>query len=70
MSFKTLKFNNIALSKKTFHKSKEPIDLLSVNANQIVESDKFKPNKQGFKPFIVYLKGEIPKPLCIMHYFT
>ena len=40
MSFKTLKFNNIALSKKTFHKSKEPIDLLSVNANQIVESDK------------------------------
>ena len=70
MSFKTLKFNNIAPSMKKFHKSKEPIDLLSVNFNQTVVSDKFKHNNRGFKHFIVYLKGDIPKPLCIMHYFT
>ena len=27
---KTLKFNNIRYNKKEFHKSKEPIDLMSV----------------------------------------
>ena len=41
MSEKTLKFNNIRLNKKEFHKSKEPIDLLSANIDQIVVSDKF-----------------------------
>ena len=41
MSEKTLKFNNIRLNKKELHKSKEPIDLLSVNIDQIVISDKF-----------------------------
>ena len=30
MSEKTLKFKNIRLNKKEFHKSKEPIDLFSV----------------------------------------
>ena len=40
MSEKTLKFNNIRLNKKEFHKSKEPIDLMSVNVDQIVVSDK------------------------------
>ena len=52
MSFKILKFNNIALSKRKFSKSKEPIYLLSVNVNQIVVSDKFKHNNEGFKYFI------------------
>ena len=66
MSEKTLKFNNIALSKKKFHKSKKPIDLVSVNVDQIVICDKFKHNNEGFKYFIGYLKGEIPKPLCII----
>ena len=42
MSKKTLKFNNITLNKKEFHKSKEPIDLMSLNVDQIVISDKFK----------------------------
>ena len=42
MSEKTLKFNNIRLNKKEFHKSKEPIDLMSVIVDQIVLSDKFK----------------------------
>ena len=38
MSEKTLKFNNIILNKKKFHRSKEPIDLLSVDLYQIVVS--------------------------------
>ena len=63
MSEKTLKFNNIKLNKKEFHKSKEPIDLLWVNIDQIVISDKFKHNNEGFKYFIGYLEGEIVKPL-------
>ena len=36
MSEKTLKFNNIILNKKTFHRSKEPIELFSVNADQML----------------------------------
>ena len=66
MSEKTLKFNNIRLNKKEFHKSKEPIDLFSVNVDQIVVSDKFKHNNESFKHFIGYQKGEIVKPLCII----
>ena len=53
MNEKTLKFNDIIL-KKEFHKSKKPIDLFSVNINQIVVSDKFKHNKEVFKHFIGY----------------
>ena len=66
MGEKTLKFNNIRLNKKEFHKSKEPIDLMSVNVDQIVVSDKFKHNNEGFKYFIGYQEGEIVKPLCII----
>ena len=53
MSKKTLKFSNIRLNKKEFHKSKEPIDLMSVNVCQIVISDKFKHNNEGFKYLLV-----------------
>ena len=66
MSEKTLKFNNIRLNKKEFHKSKEPIDLMSVNVDQIVVSDKFKHNNEGFKYFIGYQEGKIVKSLCII----
>ena len=66
MSEKTLQFNNIILSKKKIHKSKEPIDLLSVDLDQIVVSYKFTHNGKGFKYFIGYQKGEIVKPLCII----
>ena len=66
MSEKTLKFNNIRLNKKRFHKSKEPIDVMSVNVDQIVISDKFKHNNEGFKYFIDYKEGGIVKPLCII----
>ena len=65
MSEKTLQFNNIILIKKKFHKSKEPIDLLSVKVDQIVVYDKFKHNIEGFKYFIGYLESRIVKPLCI-----
>ena len=36
MSEKTLKFGNIRLNKKEFHKSQQPIDLKSVNLDQIL----------------------------------
>ena len=65
MSEKTLKLNNITYNKKQFHKSREPIDLLSVDVDQIVVSYKFKHNDKGFKHFIGYLEGKIVKPLCI-----
>ena len=66
MSEKTLKFNNIRLNKKKSRKSKELIDLLSVDLDQIVVSYKFKHNGEGFKHLIGYLEGEIVKPLCII----
>ena len=66
VSGKRLKFNNIKLDEKEFHRSKEPIDLLSVDLDQIVVSDKFKHNNEGFKYFIGYQEGEIVKPLCII----
>ena len=66
MSEKTLKFNNIILNKKKFHKSKEPVDLLLVDSDQIVVSYKFKHNDEGFKCFIGYLENGIVKPLCIV----
>ena len=66
MSGKTLKFDNIILNKKKFHRPKEPIDLLLVDLDQIVVSHKFKHNGESFKHFIGYLKGEIVNPLCFI----
>ena len=66
MSEKTLKLNNIRVNIEEFHKSKQPIDLMSVNIDQIVVSDKFKHSDEGFKYFIGYQEGEIVKPLCII----
>ena len=63
---KTLTFKNLRLNKKTFHQSKEPIHLFSVNVDQIVISDKSKHNNESFKCFIGYQKGEIVKPFCII----
>ena len=65
MSEKALKFDNIRVNKKEFHKSKQPVDLEIINVDQIVVSDKFKHSDKGFKYFIGYKKGEIVKPLCI-----
>ena len=66
MSEKTLKFDNIRVNKKEFHKSKQPIDLDLVNVDQIVVSDKFKHSDDGFKYFIGYREGDIVNPLCII----
>ena len=66
MSEKTLKLANIKLNKKEFHKSKQPIDLKSVNVDQLVVSDKFRHSNEGFKYFIDYQDNEIVKPLCII----
>ena len=46
--------------------SKNTIDLMSVNVDQIVVSDKFNYNEASFKYCIGYQKGEIVKPLCII----
>ena len=37
-----------------------------VNIDQVVPSDKFKHDKEGFKYFIGYQKNEIVKPFCII----
>ena len=44
MSENTLKFDNIRVNKKEFHKFKQPTDLGLVNVDQIVVSDKSKHN--------------------------
>ena len=66
MSEKTLKFENVRVNKKEFHNSKQPIGIDLINVDQIVVSDKFKYNDDGFKYFIGYKEGEIVKPLCII----
>ena len=66
MSEKTLKFNNIRVNKKKFHKSKQPIELVSVNVDQIVISDRFKHSDDGFQYFIGYQEDEIVKQLCLI----
>ena len=66
MSEKTLKSNNVKINKKEFHKSKQAIDLDSVNTDKIVVSDKFKHSEEGFKYFTGYQEDEIIKPLCII----
>ena len=66
MSEKLLKFNNIKINKKEFYKSKQAIDLDSVNTDKIVVSDKSKHSEGGYKCFIGYKEDEIVKPLCII----
>ena len=67
MSEKTLKFDNIIVNKKKFHKSKQPIDLELVNVDQIVVYDEFKHNDDRFKYFIGYKDGEIVKSLLLSY---
>ena len=59
MTKKSLKFNNIRVNNKKFHMSKKAIDLMSVNVNKLVVSDKFKLNNKVSKYFIGYQKREI-----------
>ena len=66
MTKKHSKFNNIRVTKKKLHMTKEPIDLISLNIDQIVVSDKFNHINNGSRYFIGYQEGEIVKPLCII----
>ena len=66
MSENTVKFNNIRLNKKEFHKSKQPTDLDLISRAQRVVSDKFKLSDNGFKYFIGHNGGKIIKPSCII----
>ena len=66
MSENTLKFNKIKINEKEFHKSKQEIDLDSIDTDKIVVSDKFKHSEEGFKYFLGYQGNEIAKPLCII----
>ena len=59
MTEKTLKSDNIKVNKKEFHKSIQPIDLDLVNVDQIVISDEFRNNDDGFKYFIGYKEDDI-----------
>ena len=59
MNEKALKFNNIRLNKKAFHKSKEPIDLMSVNVDQIVVSDKLNIITKALSTLLVTKKVEL-----------
>ena len=54
MSEKTLKFDNIRVNEKEFHKSKQPINLDFINVDQIVIYDRFNHSDDGFKYFIGY----------------
>ena len=67
MGEKTLKFNNIKVNKKEFHRSKKAIDLDLVDTGKIVASDRFKHSEEGSKYFIGYQEDEIVKPLPQMN---
>ena len=66
MNEKALKFKNIRINKKEFHKSKQAIDSDSVAVDKIVVSDKFRHSEDGYKYFIGYEEDEIVRPLCII----
>ena len=59
MSEKTLKFHKIRVNKKEFRKPKQPVDLMSVNVDQIVVPEKFKHNNEGLSILLVTKKVEL-----------
>ena len=65
MNKKTLKFNNIEVSKKEFHVSKQPVAFDSVLINRTVVFHKFEQSGKSFKYFIIYKEDDIIRPLCI-----
>ena len=62
---KSLKFGEIKLKLKEFHRSKQSMYLNQVQTNKIVISDEFKLDN-CVKNFIRYRNGEIVKPLYIV----
>ena len=59
MSEKTLKFDNIRLNKKEFHKSKQPVNLDLINVDQIDISDKFKHSDEVLNILLVTRKVKL-----------
>ena len=59
MSEKSLKFGNIRVNEKGFHKSKQAIDLDSINADHIAVSVKFKHSDDGFNISLVIKKVKL-----------
>ena len=49
MNEKILKFDNIRVNKREFHKSELPFNLELINVDQIAVSDKFKHSDGDFK---------------------
>ena len=66
MGEKALKFNNIKVNKKEFHKSNQATELDLVDTGKIVVFDRLKHSEEGFKYFIGYQEDEIVKQLCII----
>ena len=60
-----LKFREIEIDKKEFHKSKKPIDLHLIDTNKNVVFDKFELEEPG-KYYIGYKDDEFVRPLCII----
>ena len=58
MSERTLKFDNIRVNKKEFHKSKQLINL-DLNVDQIIVSDKFKHNDDDILVLLVTKKMKL-----------
>ena len=58
MSERTLKFDNIRVNKKEFHKSKQLINL-DLNVGQIIVSDKFKHKDDGILVLLVAKKMKL-----------
>ena len=56
----------LELTKKEFHKSKQPIDLDLKKVAQIAVSNKFRHNDDSFKYFTGCKEGEIIKSICIV----
>ena len=66
LSGKTLKSDNIEVTKKEHHASNQSINLNLVDTNKIEKSDKFKHSDHGFKYFISYKDDNITRPFCII----
>ena len=62
MNEKTLKFDNIEVNKKEFHKSTQSIDLNLVDMNKKGISNKIKHSDDCFKYFIGYKVHDIVRP--------
>ena len=67
MNEKTLKFSNIKINKKEFHKSKQAINLDSVTTDKIVVSDKLRHSEESYKYYIGYQEDEIIKPFVLYY---